>query len=127
MRSPLVRARVAALATIVVTTGALVTFAGPSNALAATQRAAAQQAVVHRAVVHQPAVAGAASRVNPAVDRCPAGSDYIDLNGMQIRSKVVDITNPAPNLQHGEVVCGEHVYRLERTKSGSTWQEWHTY
>ena len=122
MRSPLARAKVASLATILVTTGAMVTFAAPSNALAATQRATAQQTVVHQA-----AVTSAASRVNPAVDRCPAGSDYIDLNGLQIRSKVVDITNPAPNLQHGEVVCGEHVYRLERTKSGSTWQEWHTY
>jgi hypothetical protein len=101
MESLLFRKKVAAIASIVVTTGALLTLANPPSAFA--------------------------SSVSPSIDRCPAGSDYISLNGVQIRSKVVHITNPAPRLQHGEVVCGEHVYRLERTKSGSTWQEWHSY
>jgi hypothetical protein len=101
MESLLFRKRVGAIAGIVIATSALLTFANSPSAFA--------------------------NSVSASVDRCPAGSDYIDLYGDQIRSKVVDITNPAPGLQHGEVVCGEHVYRLERTKSGSTWQEWHTY
>jgi hypothetical protein len=101
MESLLFRQRVAAIASIVVTTGALLTFANSPSAFA--------------------------KPVSAATDRCPSGSDYIDLNGVQIRSKVVDITNPAPGLQHGELNCTEHVYRVERTKSGSTWQEWHSY
>jgi len=101
MESLLIRKRVAAIGAIVVTTGALVTFANSPSAFA--------------------------NPANASIDRCPSGSDYISLNGVQIRSKVVDITNPAPGLQHGEVNCVEHVYRLERTKSGNTWQEWHSY
>ena len=101
MKRLLFRKRVAAIASIVVTTGALLTFANSPSAVA--------------------------NSVSASTDRCPSGSDYISLNGVQIRSKVVNITNPSPGLQHGEVVCGEHVYRLERTKSGSTWQEWHSY
>lgn len=68
-----------------------------------------------------------ASTMSPHALGCPPGSDYISLNGFQIRSKVIDITNPKPGLQHGRLSCGEHAYRLERTKSGSTWQEWHNY
>ena len=101
MESMLFRKRMAAIASIVVATGSLLTFANIP--------------------------AASASPVSAAIDRCPPGSDYISLNGVQIRSKVVHITNPSPGLQHGEVVCGEHVYRVERTKSGSTWQEWHSY
>lgn len=101
MDSLLVRHRIVALASIALTAGAWLTVASSPSALA--------------------------SSASPSVDRCPPGSDYISLNGVQIRSKVVDITNPAPGVQHGEVVCGEHVYRLERTKNGSTWAEWHSY
>ena len=115
MESLLFRKRVAAIASVVVTTGALLTFASSPSAFASSASAFASSASAF------------ASSASPSIDRCPSGSDYISLNGVQIRSKVVNITNPSPGLQHGEVVCGEHVYRLERTKSGSTWQEWHSY
>lgn len=101
MESLLFCKRVAAIASIVVTTGVLLTFASSPNAFA--------------------------NPVSASTDRCPSGSDYISLNGVQIRSKVVEITNPAPGLQHGVLNCVEHVYRVERTKSGNTWQEWHSY
>ena len=101
MEGLLFRKRVAAIASIVVATGAGLTIANSPSAFA--------------------------NPVSASVLGCRPGSNYIDLHGYQIRSKVVNITNPAPGLQHGQVVCGEHVYKLERTKSGSTWQEWHTY
>ncbi len=101
MQSSLVRKKVAAIAAIVLTTGAWFTIAGSPSAFAST--------------------------ASPSALGCRPGTDYIDLHGTQIRSKVYTITNPKPGLQYGHVVCGEHVFKVERTKSGSTWQEWHTY
>jgi hypothetical protein len=101
MESLLFRKRVAAIASIVLTTGAWLAIASSPSAFA--------------------------TAASPSALNCPPGSDYISLHGYQIRSKVLDITNPAPGLQHGRLACGEHAYRLERTKSGSTWQEWHNY
>jgi hypothetical protein len=101
MGSLLFRKRVAAIAAVVLTTGGWLTIASSPSAFA--------------------------SAASPSALNCPPGSDYISINGVQIRSKVINITNPKPGLQHGHLGCGEHAYLLERTKSGSTWQEWHNY